>query len=196
MKGNPDTLRKILTHTYDLIAEEGIDRTALSALAQRVGIAKPTLYYYFPTKDDLIAALFEEVRVIASFDASFKRRPAQKETFSTQLIQDGTRSLEDLAQNPSFSRVLHEYFALGLRESRYHDGLQQITLSYQQGFETLLSQAVQAGQCRSPRTPIPLTATLLALTFDGLSNQLILGLDLPFADLWAAQVHLLLGDPA
>lgn len=196
MKGNPDTLRKILTHTYDLIAEEGIDRTALSALAQRVGIAKPTLYYYFPTKDDLIAALFEEVRVIASFESSFKRVPAPHEPFQTQLIQDGVKSLEELAQNPSFSCVLHEYFALGLRESRYHDGLQQITLSYQQGFETLLSRAVQAGQCVPPRTSIPLTATLLALTFDGLSNQLILGLDLPFADLWAAQVQLLLGDPA
>ncbi|MDP9765185.1 TetR/AcrR family transcriptional regulator [Deinococcus enclensis] len=195
MKGNPDTLRKILTHTYDLIAEEGIDRTALSALAQRVGIAKPTLYYYFPTKDDLIAVLFEEVRVIASFDSSFKRRPTPHEPFEAQLIQDGVRSLEELAQNPSFSRVLHEYFALGLRERRYHDGLQQITLSYPQGFETLLSQAVESGHLRAPRTSIPLTATLLALTFDGLSNQLILGLDVPFADLWATQVHLLLGDP-
>lgn len=196
MKGNPETPRKILTHTYDLIAEEGIDRTALSALAQRVGIAKPTLYYYFATKDDLIAALFGEVCTIASFEASFKRRSPQPETFAAQLIEDGIQSLTELAQNPSFSRVLHEYLALGLREARYHHGLQQITLSYQQGFETLLSEAVQGGHLLPLQHPVPLTAILLALTFDGLSNQLIIGLGVPYGNVWAAQVRLLLGEQA
>lgn len=196
MKGNPETLRKILTHTYGLIAEEGIDGAALSALAQRVGIAKPTLYYYFPTKDELIAALFEELQVLASFQSSFNLEPSTQRSFTEQFIQCGLTSLEELSRNPDFSRVLQEYFALGLRENRYQQGLQQITLSYQEGFEALLRQAVQAGQLPPPQHSISLTATLLALTFDGLSNQLIMGIDTPVKELWTAQVHLLLGNQA
>ncbi|NDU75598.1 TetR family transcriptional regulator [Actinomadura sp. DSM 109109] len=53
-------LRTLLDAARDLVAEEGTDALSLAALARRVGLSRPSLYEYFRSKDDLVAAVVEE----------------------------------------------------------------------------------------------------------------------------------------
>ncbi|MGI5208488.1 TetR/AcrR family transcriptional regulator [Spirillospora sp. CA-108201] len=53
-------LRTLLDAARDLVAREGIDALTLAALARRVGLSRPSLYEYFRSKDDLVAAVVEE----------------------------------------------------------------------------------------------------------------------------------------
>ena len=53
-------LRTLLDAARALVAEEGIEALSLAALARRVGLSRPTLYEYFRSKDDLVAAIVEE----------------------------------------------------------------------------------------------------------------------------------------
>ncbi|SNR87366.1 TetR/AcrR family transcriptional regulator [Actinomadura mexicana] len=53
-------LRTLLDAARDLVAQEGIDALSLAALARRVGLSRPSLYEYFRSKDDLVAAVVEE----------------------------------------------------------------------------------------------------------------------------------------
>src|SRR3546814_9604290 len=41
-------------------AENGYHRTSLEEIAARLGVSKPTIYYYAQNKDDLVAARSEE----------------------------------------------------------------------------------------------------------------------------------------
>jgi AcrR family transcriptional regulator len=52
----------ILAATRRAIAEKGPGRLTLSAVAAAAGVSRPTLYRWFPTKDDLLAALTEYER--------------------------------------------------------------------------------------------------------------------------------------
>ncbi len=53
-------LRTLLDAARALVAEEGIEALSLASLARRVGLSRPSLYEYFRSKDDLVAAIVEE----------------------------------------------------------------------------------------------------------------------------------------
>jgi AcrR family transcriptional regulator len=52
-------LRTLLDAARALVAEEGIEALSLAELARRVGLSRPSLYEYFRSKDDLVAAIVE-----------------------------------------------------------------------------------------------------------------------------------------
>jgi len=56
----------ILTVAADLFRERGYRAATLDELARRVGIAKPTLYGYFRSKEELLAAIFH--RTMSMFE--------------------------------------------------------------------------------------------------------------------------------
>ena len=49
----------ILQAAEEVLAEKGYHDTSMDEIAARVGVAKGTLYQHFPSKEDLIFALFE-----------------------------------------------------------------------------------------------------------------------------------------
>lgn len=55
----------ILEAAEAVLAERGYHETSMDEIAARVGIAKGTVYLHYPSKDDLVVALFE--RELATF---------------------------------------------------------------------------------------------------------------------------------
>lgn len=53
--------RQILDGAVELIAEQGFVNASIARIAERVGVAKSAVLYYFATKDDLVAAIVEQV---------------------------------------------------------------------------------------------------------------------------------------
>jgi AcrR family transcriptional regulator len=53
------TRRRLLAAASELFYENGICATGVSAVAERAGVTKMTLYAHFPSKDDLVAAYLE-----------------------------------------------------------------------------------------------------------------------------------------
>lgn len=51
----------ILHAATRLIAEHGVDGTSIAAVAERAGISKQNLLYYFPTKQDLYRRVLDDV---------------------------------------------------------------------------------------------------------------------------------------
>ena len=54
------TRRKVLTAVIDLVAEGALDDLSVPAVAKRSGVSVATIYRYFPTRDELLAAAAEE----------------------------------------------------------------------------------------------------------------------------------------
>ena len=57
-----DADKAILKATVDLISEVGIDRTTVSAVVARSGVARATVYRRWPTRDALIEAALSQVK--------------------------------------------------------------------------------------------------------------------------------------
>ena len=54
------TRRRLLAAARELFYGGGIRATGVSAVAERAGVTKMTLYAHFPSKDDLVAAYLED----------------------------------------------------------------------------------------------------------------------------------------
>lgn len=65
MTNDPNTIKgintrsRILQSARELLVQEGYDQVILREVAKRTGIKLGNLQYYFATRDDLLAALFE-----------------------------------------------------------------------------------------------------------------------------------------
>src|SRR5579862_10023014 len=66
-----DRKQAILDAMLDLIVERGLHDAPMSELAQRSRASPGVIYHYFPSKDDLIHALYD--RVAAMKRAAFFR---------------------------------------------------------------------------------------------------------------------------
>jgi TetR/AcrR family transcriptional regulator len=55
------TRERILEASLDLFGAKGIDATSLDDIARSVGVAKQTLLYWFPSKEELVVAVLQRV---------------------------------------------------------------------------------------------------------------------------------------
>lgn len=57
-----DTKEKILEAMLELASVNGIHKTSLSMVANKVGIRKSSLYYYFTSKDEMVKEMYSSFR--------------------------------------------------------------------------------------------------------------------------------------
>ena len=57
-----DKQREILNAALKLFVENGFHATPTSMIAKAAGVANGTLFHYYPTKDELIVALYTEIK--------------------------------------------------------------------------------------------------------------------------------------
>jgi TetR/AcrR family transcriptional repressor of uid operon len=57
MSDHPAPVLAILEATREVIAQRGPEKFSFSAVARAAGVSRPTLYKYFPTRDDLLEVL-------------------------------------------------------------------------------------------------------------------------------------------
>jgi AcrR family transcriptional regulator len=81
MKGKIDKREAILKAMLDLIVERGFHDAPMSVLAKRSGASPGVIYHYFPSKDDLIRAVYERVKSIkyeVFFDGYSEKMPPRE----------------------------------------------------------------------------------------------------------------------
>lgn len=66
----PGTRERILDAAERLFAERGFDATSTSSIAKLAAVPKGLLFYYFPTKSDLLRALVSERLDLGPIDAN------------------------------------------------------------------------------------------------------------------------------
>jgi len=59
MKPKSDIKARILAVAEELFAQRGFDATGIDLIAQTAGITKSLIYYYFKSKDEILAELFQ-----------------------------------------------------------------------------------------------------------------------------------------
>ena len=52
----------ILNASISIISLEGFEKLTLSTLADKLGVKKASIYYYFSSKDEIILSLYENAK--------------------------------------------------------------------------------------------------------------------------------------
>jgi AcrR family transcriptional regulator len=84
-----DKRKAILTAATQVFAERGLGHSPTSEISRRAGVAEGTLFTYFKTKDELVCALYQELKqqMAGAMMLEFQRQTSVRD--SLRLIWDG-----------------------------------------------------------------------------------------------------------
>jgi AcrR family transcriptional regulator len=100
-----DTRSRLRELALQLFAEQGYEKTSLREIAERLGVTKAALYYYFKSKEDIVRSLVEDyVAELDELIAWAKNQPRGPAT-RAEIVQ---RYLHIVANGTAVFRMLHQ----------------------------------------------------------------------------------------
>jgi AcrR family transcriptional regulator len=136
-----DRKREVLEAALALIAEQGYAGASLRKLAARVGMAQPSLYHYFTSKEDLVEQLIETFAgdMLALGPMVLPRELEEM----PQMVRELTFALYEHDTHPLFVRAL---FAISRSHPRWGKLLREIFVDrVEQSMHVLAHPFVQRG---------------------------------------------------
>jgi AcrR family transcriptional regulator len=145
-KSGEERREEIVQAVLDLAAEQGVKQVTTQAIADRVGIAQPTVFRHFKTRDAILRAALEWIgkgllTVVTPILAG--RGPAD-----VRLRQLLTRQLQFISQRKGLPRLLFSE-RLHLEDPELKAVVRRIMENYTDRVTMLLAEGVAEGCFRS-----------------------------------------------
>jgi AcrR family transcriptional regulator len=100
-----DTRSRLRELALQLFAEQGYEKTSLREIAERLGVTKAALYYYFKSKEDIVRSLVEDY--YTAIDELIAWGKAQPRTSATRA-EIVRRYLDIVVDSTGVFRMLHQ----------------------------------------------------------------------------------------
>ena len=164
------TRARICAAAFDLFGEKGYDGASMNELAERVGIAKPSLYNYYRSKEELLLDLVERgIREWGDYCMTPLARPA---SFERQLGDHFRLTVDFSSRHPHMVAVFHmaTTHVQGELAERVQKLVVEMETAIQATFAQRIAEAVAAGEL-DPETHIEDVLMFLGVFFHGLLFQ-------------------------
>lgn len=163
-----DPTDEVLRAASSLLGERGVAGTTMARIAQASGLGPSSLYYYFRSRDEILAALVARANVV-SLDL-VERLTRSEGSVSSKLFRFVVGDVTALCALPFDINEIHRVAA---RDRNRFDGYWSERFRLERRLRTLLRAGIGAGELR------PLDARLAALTImandEGVQNWYRLG---------------------
>ncbi|HEY2506089.1 MAG TPA: helix-turn-helix domain-containing protein [Streptosporangiaceae bacterium] len=100
-----DTRSRLRELALQLFSEQGYEKTSLREIAERLGVTKAALYYYFRSKEDIVVSLVEDY--VAELDELISWGRSQPRTAATRA-EIVRRYLHIVTAATGVFRMLHQ----------------------------------------------------------------------------------------
>ncbi len=107
-----ETCQKILAATLEVIAREKISGTRMHLIAKEAGLIQSNLHYYYPTKNDLLIALLDDLQEKFSTNRRKVVNPAEQ-TFLQNFQAILEEKKADILHNQKLDYVQFDYWVQG-----------------------------------------------------------------------------------
>lgn len=107
-----------------VLGREGYENTSMKEIALEAGVSSGLLHYYFGTKEELLAAVVRQLHegMVAEWKAAMVGVGDPFERIASGLRQ----AAEKCQQRPEFFQLLFDMYAVGLKNQRIRDALQEM----------------------------------------------------------------------
>jgi AcrR family transcriptional regulator len=166
----------ILQAAEEVLTEKGYHDTSIDEIASRVGIAKGTVYLHFPSKEDLVFALFE--RELDTFLHTVDHTVAQEGMSPRAKLEIILRSMYQGLLGKRIQLLLELYTSMDIRKDllerkmHVHDRMERVSTQ----ISALLEEGKAVGEFDSTiPTPVMLTAFFSLLSLRGYKRLVVDG---------------------
>jgi len=149
--------QRLLDTADRLFYQDGIRAVGIDRIIAEAGVAKMTLYTYFPSKDDLIVAVlqYREAQVLAFFRAAMTRHA----TRTTDQLRAFFAALKEWFESPGFRGCAFQNAAVELADPA-HAGTRFVR-DHKRRFAALLRGLVEEAAGQGAATLAPAIALLV-----------------------------------
>lgn len=147
---------QILSEAEALVESQGFDDLKMESIADSIGVAKSTLYYYFPQKEDMLFALHE-----ATMNEQTERLRAivaTDEPASERLRLAIADQLRLIAQHPGRVRVLMD--SKRDKERPYRKEMAALERTYLDELVGLIESGIKDGEFHSSNAKLVAEAVI------------------------------------
>lgn len=157
---------QILDTAANVFARMGLHQARMDDIVRESGLSKGAIYWYFKSKDDIIATLVQrffdqemhEMQAVRDQDISAH----DKLIHITRIFNRDLHQIHDMGLMPLF----YDFYALAIRNDPTQSFLQAYFRTTSSFFATIFQQGIDRGEFR-PIDPHAAAVTLIAL-FEGL----------------------------
>lgn len=165
------TRERVRAAAIELFGEKGYDGVSMTELAERVGIAKPSLYNYYRSKEELLLDLLDEGlgRWVAACEVPAGGEPESYERFLRDHL---ARVVEFARREPRMVAVFHlaTTHVQGELAGKVEEAVWRHLGPFRQRCDARLERSIAAGEMA--RADAGGIQALLAIFFQGLLYQL------------------------
>jgi len=152
-----ETRQRILETADRLFYKDGIHSVGIDRVIAEAGVAKMTLYKYFPSKEDLIVAVLERRKRLS---LEFYRSAVERHTGrSKDKLRAFFAGLEERFESPGYRGCALQNAALELADPA-HPGA-KVAREYKRRFVEFLSEVVQESAGKEAAKLAPAIALLV-----------------------------------
>lgn len=183
------TKDKILDAMYDLVAEVGYDKASIGKICDRVGISKPSVYYYFPSKEEIFTTLLDSMFPSIDYQRDYSLI-VDKDGFKTALIELGNSVIGSYRSDEKRRRVLAEVSIQANRIPAVQERQLAATNRTMGALKDILLHGVEI-DAFPEGTDAMLYVQILYTVLEGTSNTVAQGEDINEKAVWAGIVELM-----
>jgi AcrR family transcriptional regulator len=165
-----DRRRTIIDAALELLAEQGYAGASLRKVAAKVGIAQPSLYHYFPTKEDLVEQVLATYagEMFQAFDPG--SLPQRLEELPRTIVDTALRIYER-PRHPLFVRVA---FSVSRVNPRYAKLMRSIFVDRaQEGMLLVARPFIDAGELTEAEAVLLISTVIYAIGFHLLEQKVL-----------------------
>lgn len=157
----------LLRHTYRVLVEQGLRQLSLQRVADRAGVSKGILLYYFGTKENLILAAMRWVlaRVARRIHTAVHRAPTAEEKVAAMI----DAIFVDPKANRDFYLVFLDLLGAAARQDRFDELSTTFRSIVDAAYAHIIEEGVRAGVFRAPE--VAEAASVVRAIVDGLFLQ-------------------------
>lgn len=111
-KNKQDKKNRLMTTAIELFGTKGYNKTSISDIAKKAGVAKGTFYLYFKSKEDLRSQIISELSCGFLKDAQESLNETKLDTFTDRLIYMIDYILNGLIERPDIVNILNKDLSL------------------------------------------------------------------------------------
>lgn len=164
-----DNKHKILEAMFHLVAKQGYDKTSMREIAETAGMQKPSLYYYFKSKEEIfletIAEYYASLLVIQQEEL---QKIDSREAYEKFLVQVGLDYFRSFGENQELQQFYCEVNLQSLRIPSLEEFFQQYEAKEMENYRKLIETgqnfyAITQGIHKQTETEL-MYATVIGLT--------------------------------
>jgi AcrR family transcriptional regulator len=135
---------QIIEAAVSVFAREGFDKARMDDIADKAGLSKGALYWYFKSKDAIILAILDSM---FNREISRIRKMVDVDLPAREMLKVYIDSVtEDLVAMKPIMPILFEFLAMAFRQKRIRKSIQKYLWDFMEVTEPVIQRGIDKGE--------------------------------------------------